>query len=225
MNTSELEKQALIGVQEAIAWHTVAIDISLGSKDNPDWGTGSLVKIKGKSFVVTCKHVVKPVHRNEDLRFLYRSEKAFQWVDKEVIKETSIHKIYKSVYRTFPQEIPIINRIYSDDEDDLVLLEVDTSSCEVSQYKFFDISLNVLTPEANTPIYYMGLIDFRTFDTDEYNIDPHGLSGCGVWTRTPSGPDKLWTTNIHLVGVQHGFFRRSEVLKATRIERLIQLTT
>ena len=254
-----------MGVQEAIAWHTVAIDVSLSSKDNPDWGTGSLVKIKGKSFVVTCKHVVKPGYRNEDLRFLYRSEKAFQWVDKEVIKEISIRKIYKDVYKTFPQKIPIINRVYSDDEDDLVLLEVDTSSHGVSQYNFFDMNLDVLTPEANTPVYFMGfsrelsrratiygdigvfpffgispiidkrvdsddfnpeghfLIDFKTSDIDEYNIDPYGLSGCGVWSRTPSGSYKLWTANIYLVGVQHGYFRRSEVLKATRIKRLIQL--
>ena len=265
MNSSDLEKQAIIGVQEAIAWHTVAIDVSLGSKDNPDWGTGSLVKIKGKSFIVTCKHVLKPGHKNEDLRFLYRSEKAFRWVDKEVIREISIYKIYKHVYKTFPQNIPITNRIYSDDEDDLVLLEVDMSSHEVTQYNFFDMNLDALTPEANTPVYFMGfsrelarratmygdigvfpffgispiidkkvnsddfnperhfLIDFRTFGIDEYNMNPHGLSGCGLWSRTPSGPDKLWTANIYLVGIQHGYFRRSEVLKATRIERLIQL--
>lgn len=265
MNSFDLEKQAIIGVQEAIAWHTVAIDISLASKDSPDWGTGSLVKIKGKSFIVTCKHVVKPGYRNEDLRFVYRSERAFQWVDKEVIKKISIHIVYKDVYKTFPQKIPIINRVYSDDEDDLVLLEVDTSSYEVSHYNFFDMNLDVLIPEANTPIYFMGfsrelarratvygdigvfpffgispiidkrvdsddfnpkrhfLIDFRTFDIDELNIDPYGLSGCGVWSRAPSGPHKLWAANIYLVGVQHGYFRRSEVLKATRVERLIQL--
>ena len=265
MNNSELEKQALIGVQEVIAWHTVAIDISLGSKNNPDWGTGSLVEIEGRSFIVTCKHVVKPGHRNEDLRFLYRSEKSFQWVDKEVIQNISIHKIYRNVYKTFPREIPITNRIYSNDEDDLVLLEVDSSSSEVGQYRFFNITkLDVLTPEADTPVYFMGfskelarkatvygdigvfpffginpiinktidsddfnpekhfLIDFKTLD-DEHNIDPHGLSGCGVWSRIPSGPDRLWTANIYLVGVLHGYFRKSEVLKATRIQRIVQL--
>jgi len=224
-----------------------------------------LVRIKRKSFIVTCKHVVKPEYRNEDLRFLYRSEKAFQWVDKEVIKKIRIHKIYEGVYKTFPQKIPIVNRVYSDDEDDLVLLEVDISSHEATQYNVFDMNLDALTPEANTPVYFMGFsreltrrasiygdigvfpffgispiidkkvdsddfslerhffIDFRTFDIDEYNIDPYGLSGCGVWSRTPSGPDKLWTPSIYLVGVQQGYFRRSEVLKATRIERLIQL--
>jgi len=44
MNNSNLEKQATMGVQEAIAWHTVAIDVSLASKYSPDWGTGSLVR-------------------------------------------------------------------------------------------------------------------------------------------------------------------------------------
>ena len=266
MNNSELEKQAITGVNEAIGWHTVAIDVSLGSKNNPDWGTGSLVTIKGRSFIVTSKHVVKPEIKNEDLKFLYRSEKAFQSVGKELIKKISIHILYENVYKTFPQQIPIINRLYSNEEDDLVLLEVDPSSSEVSRYNFYEIrDLALSTPEAGSPVYFMGfsreltrkatiygdigifpffgtsyiidkeidssaynpgrhfLIEFKTFDNDDYKIDPFGLSGCGVWSRTPSGPNKLWTPNMYLVGVQHSYFRRSEVLKATKIERIIPL--
>jgi hypothetical protein len=89
-NKSDLDEQALTGVYEAIAWHTIAIDVSLGSKNNPDWGTGSLVTIKGRSFIITCKHVVKSEIKNEDLRFLYRSERVFQSAKKEVIKEMNI---------------------------------------------------------------------------------------------------------------------------------------
>ena len=58
------------------------------------------------------------------------------------------------------------------------------------------------------------------FDATKYDIDPFGLSGCGVWSRMPSG-DKLWTPNITMVGVQHGIFRRSQVIVATRIERIV----
>ena len=42
----DLEEWAVKAVYEAIAWHTAAIDVSLASKEQPDWGTGSLVKIK-----------------------------------------------------------------------------------------------------------------------------------------------------------------------------------
>jgi hypothetical protein len=265
-NNLDLEEQAIIGIKEAIGWHTVAIDVSLGSKNKPDWGTGSLVTIKGRSFIITCGHVVKPAIKNEDLRFLYRSEKAFQTVEKALIKRISTHILYQNLYKTFPKKIPIVNRFYSDGEDDVVLLEVDPSSSEISLYNFYEIKdLDVLTPEVDSPAYYMGfsreltrnatidgdigifpffglsyiigkdidaraynpdrhfLIDFKTFDNDDFNIDPFGLSGCGVWSRTPSGPDKLWTPNIYLVGVQNSYFRRSEVLKATKIERIIPL--
>ena len=267
-DNSELERQAIIGVREAIGWHTVAIDVSLGSKTRPDWCTGSLVTTSGRYFIMTCRHAVKPEVKNEDLRFLYRSEKPFQLVEKELIKKISISILYQNVYKTFPRKIPIINRFYSNEEDDVVLLECDPFSSERSRYNFYEIKdLAVSTPEVNFPAYFMGfsreltrkatvngdigifpffglsyiieknidsrgynpdrhfLIDFRTFNNDDFKIDPFGFSGCGVWSRTPSGSDKLWTPNIYLVGVQHGYFRESEVLKATRIEKIIPLVT
>ena len=64
------------------------------------------------------------------------------------------------------------------------------------------------------------LIEFRSTDD---RVDPHGLSGCGVWSRIPTGPNKLWTTNVYLVGIQHGYFRSSQVLVATRVERMLKV--
>jgi len=266
MGISKLEEQAFTAVCEAIGRNTVAIDISRGSRENPDWCTGSLVIIKRRSFIITCGHAIKPEIKNEDLRFLFRSEKGFQWTTKEEIKKLSIRILNKIKYKTFPKPIPIINRIYSNEEDDLVLLEVDQSWAEVNSNWFYKMDdLDAVAPGADHPVYYMGfsrelireanvygdigvfpffgvgqiinkeidstafnpelhfLIDFSTSGIDEYSIDAHGLSGCGVWSRTPSGEGNLWIPNIYLVGVQHGYFRKSEVLKATKIERVIRL--
>ena len=92
MDEYELENQASIAVQEAIAWHTLAIDVSLANKDNPDkskpdWGTGSLIRIQGRQFVVTCKHVVRPEYKNEDLRFLYRTKNQFKGLIRITLKK------------------------------------------------------------------------------------------------------------------------------------------
>jgi len=264
MSDLYLEEQAFQGVCEAIASHTVVIDTSLVSKQKPDWGTGSLIKIRDKYFVATCKHVVIPEYEVGELRLLYRSDVSFQLADKKIIKSVRPNLIYPNIHKTFPRKLPIINKIYSDDEDDLVLLEIDPSSEEMKGYNFFEIeNICLKTPDPKTEIYYMGfsrelavrastyedigvfgfwgwsfitdknisteyfdpvkhfLIEFKT--TDDFSIDPIGLSGCGIWSRNPSGKDKLWTPNIFLVGVEQGWFKQSQVLKVTRIERLIAL--
>jgi hypothetical protein len=268
MDEYESETQASIAVQEAIAWHTLAIDVSLANKDNPDknkpdWGTGSLIRIRGRQFVVTCKHVVRPEYKNEDLRFLYRTEKSFQHVDKNYIKKIGLRSLITKTHKSYPRYIPLINRLYSDDKDDLVLLEIDPSYEEIDSYIFSEIkNKKIITPAANTPVFFMGysrdlkrtvtrhgdisvfpyfeinqiikrniqssdydskrhfLIEFRSTDN---RVDPHGLSGCGVWTRKPSGPNKLWSSSVYLVGIQRGYFRSSQVLVATRVERMLKL--
>jgi hypothetical protein len=77
-----------------------------------------------KYFVATCKHVVTPEYEVGELRFLYRSDVSFQAVDKKIIKSIRPNLIYPNIHKTFPIKLPIINSIYSDDEDDLVLLAV-----------------------------------------------------------------------------------------------------
>lgn len=64
------------------------------------------------------------------------------------------------------------------------------------------------------------LIDF---EVNEYSVDPHGLSGCGVWYRLPSGEGNLWSANLHLGGMEHAVItpynnETAKVLKVVRIE-------
>lgn len=63
------------------------------------------------------------------------------------------------------------------------------------------------------------LIDYENEDA----VAPEGLSGCGIWYRTPSGRDNIWTPNLHLIGVQSACYKKKKFLKATKIERIIAL--
>jgi hypothetical protein len=107
MPSQDLEEQAAKAVQEAVAWHTVAVDVSLALKTQPEWGTGSLIKIKERFFIVSCKHVIRPEYKDEDLRFLYRGSVGFKWVDKQVIQKIDIPTVGGGINKTFPRKIPI----------------------------------------------------------------------------------------------------------------------
>jgi hypothetical protein len=50
------------------------------------------------------------------------------------------------------------------------------------------------------------------------NIDPHGLSGSGVWYSRSTG--KIWSPQISLAGLVTSYYRKSQVLICWRIEIL-----
>lgn len=64
------------------------------------------------------------------------------------------------------------------------------------------------------------LIDY---ELDRDSVDPHGLSGSGVWSRDPSGPGNLWHPNIFLMGVQQAVSWPSQVLKITKLKRVYRI--
>lgn len=261
MDDWTLEQQARIGIEEAVYWHTVIIDVSLAC-DNLAIGTGSLVKINEKPFILTCEHVVKKHYKDEHLVFLYRTDKAMGQGDIREIQEAPLLELVKKTSRAFPKKIPVINRFYSDDaEDDLVLLELNPKTKEIKECRFFELlNTTVLAPKIDMVVYVMGSptalarqvakkgfgifnyflgskiikeIDCEGFDSkkhflidfaiDKDSVDPSGLSGAGVWTRLPSGKDRIWTPNLYLVGVQTGMLKISQFLKATKATRIFRL--
>ena len=58
------------------------------------------------------------------------------------------------------------------------------------------------------------------YPLDSEAADPVGFSGAGIWSRKPSGTGNLWHPNIFLLGVQQSVSRPSQVLKATKIDRV-----
>lgn len=259
MDSWTLREHARTAIEEAVAWYTVAIDVSLASENGPNWGTGSLIQLEKRLFILTCRHVVEPQYEEKGLRFLYRNDNSLRFVEKDDIKKWPIHKIDKA----YPQTVPIINRFYSDEIDDLVLLEIDSSSPEIKDWKFHQVAHpDLKTPMANTQVFLMGFsielartvtkhgdkglflyfdatkiiekdVYSKQFDTQKHflidftinedSVDPHGLSGCGVWSCVQLEKDKLWTANLYLCGVESAYFEKSRVLMVTKVERLLQM--
>ncbi|RJP29704.1 MAG: hypothetical protein C4533_01580 [Candidatus Omnitrophota bacterium] len=264
MKNLDLEKNAIKGIREAIAWHTIIVDVSLANT-SLGWGTGTLLEINSRKFILTCAHVVKKEYKNKDLRFIYRSGNSLRDADKDIIKEAPLNDLVEADDKAYSLEIPTINRFYSDFTDDLVMLELEPTAKTISNFVFFDASIGrIISPEIGMATYMLGfsveltreinkygvgnfhyflgskIIDFAASDRsidynrqffidysiDDHSVDLHGLSGCGVWTRKPSGKNNLWSPNLYLVGVQDAFItvtRKFQPIRATRGERITDL--
>jgi len=258
----DLRLQAEKGIAERVAFHTVVVDVSLSDK-RFSWGTGSLIVVGSRFFILSAKHVIDDRYcKNNNIRILFRPEKALEHATKKEIKNISLHRLFYSVSKSYSQEVSIVNRFYSDDSDDLVLLELDPSCGNIKAQEFYDISRRgIRAPDFDEPLFLMGFseelrkpvtkyesgvfpymlgsklsaaskdyIDFepqRHFLIDykrvEGSVDPRGFSGCGVWTRLPSGKGKVWSPNIYLVGIQTGILEESQLLKATKASRVLEL--
>ena len=77
---------------------------------------------------------------------------------------------------------------------------------------------NMLDPSVNL------IVDF---DYPEDKCDPHGMSGCGVWSFPMPQPNKsdVWSVNSQLLGIQMEWAKRSKLLRCVRIERVLHLLT
>jgi hypothetical protein len=87
------------------------------------------------------------------------------------------------------------------------------------------LASRVVDKELNRNVYDYNkekhfLIEYEKFGDKIDNL--RGISGCGIWTPSQL-PQEVWTANLRLLGVQTGFYEGDEVLKATRIEKVIEL--
>jgi hypothetical protein len=75
-------------------------------------------------------------------------------------------------------------------------------------------------PEAMNPD-----IDLITdFDYPEEECDPHGMSGCGVWSIPNASKGELWSAHKgQLLGILIGHYKSSHLLRFVRIERVLRL--
>ncbi len=139
MDDRTLEEEARKGITEAVSWHIMAIDVSVAAK-NPEIGTGTLVQVEDRLFILTCKHIVKEDYDDKDLQFFYRGTKTIQHGTKEDILQTPLHELDKNMDKAFPEKLIISNRFYSNDVEDLVLLELKMTPEEAKRYHFFRLS-------------------------------------------------------------------------------------
>lgn len=67
-------------------------------------------------------------------------------------------------------------------------------------------------------------IDFFTDFSLEETWDPKGMSGGGTWTIPKTKNTDLWSpSQTQLLGIQSGFYRNNNLLRLTRIDRVLEL--
>jgi len=54
-------------------------------------------------------------------------------------------------------------------------------------------------------------------------FEPDGFSGCGVWVATEGATDLLWKAVPILVGVEHHYVKRLEILIASRLSSIVNI--
>jgi len=82
-------------------------------------------------------------------------------------------------------------------------------------------------PDLNYDIYIEYNPD-RIFDvnTDQkiQNIDPIGMSGCGIFSIPEYQNGEVWNaSNINLIGIQSSYYKNSNLLKITKIDYLFDI--
>ncbi len=156
MVIGELEKQATHAIRERLSHFTVVVDVS--TKDVPDWGTGSLIKFHNRYFILTCAHVVTPDYPDSELGVLFYPGGTSKYSSKEKIKAMSLPELLQAIpNRSYRQRLDVVKRIYSEPKDDLVFLELNPESEQVSKNEFYDISeRGIKVPDPGQGIYLTG---------------------------------------------------------------------
>ncbi len=76
--------------------------------------------------------------------------------------------------------------------------------------------------EAALPVTYDQITRIALSYPASHSVDPHGLSGCGVWSSTSNPAGGLWAPDLSLSGLVTNWDPISEVLIAYRVETLIK---
>jgi hypothetical protein len=54
-----------------------------------------------------------------------------------------------------------------------------------------------------------------------HSVDPHGLSGCGLWVAEKNSADQVWTPAISLIGLVTDWLAQPQLLVGYRVEELV----
>jgi hypothetical protein len=58
-----------------------------------------------------------------------------------------------------------------------------------------------------------------------HSVDPHGLSGCGLWVAQENSAQELWTPTLSLIGLVTDWFAQDQLLVGYRVEELVAFLT
>ncbi len=97
------------------------------------------------------------MNKSEQIKFIFRDDNEQKGTYfKNDIKNTSLMELTK-IPKTSAVTLPIIQRFYSDDADDLVLLELDPTLELFKKYNPYHMQLDTeILPEVDTVVCLMG---------------------------------------------------------------------
>jgi len=233
-------KAAAEALEERISSHTVGIVAR--DKGNPEQGigTGTLVLVAGRIYVLTAAHVVSdtPV---EELRFFPKTEGALR-------RDSYLNRASAGVTpsRRFPA-----SRLHVYGEADLAAIELHPDQFrEVYAVPFEFLDESTTPPEDRTVVYcgYPGSAGgivgpgskaaCACFDWNQVEppaklpdsdparfflvgygckeLHPGGFSGAAVWWQ--NNPQGIWRPNIRLGGIIQTYYPRLNLFECLRVE-------
>lgn len=146
----QFEAEAIKGMDEAAAWHTVGIVCNLGHRESQGVGTGVAVKFCNRQFILTAAHVIHGT-KLKDLWFLFRPPGSLVRAEYSELP-SRLREVAITPRRKLPLKKAFIYR-----RSDIALLEVaDQNVEEEYTVRFFEVTPNAATPPPGTVILSKG---------------------------------------------------------------------
>lgn len=222
--------------------------VLLVNKETQENGSGVLIEIEKHVFVITAAHVITPnIHINLGLPVQQSPFSIIKmWVDKELdIGFIELNPFEVSIFRhdeAFPYKINTKTNItieekmttltlvgypwsYKKNGEKFVAFIPAFIGCALISEKNWPESLhnNGKTGEKNFAIPYGQKHNGLFYDNNKnpiLPIDPHGMSGCGLWYFNHESALSDNPT-YSLVGIQNSLFPQSQIVTGTFLDPII----
>jgi hypothetical protein len=133
---SDIEVAATVAFSEYITSCTVIVT----STDNRfDHGTGVAVRYRGKSYLLTAAHVLKPLHDDQNLRIIGRPPIPFKNVTINQLRDSSVAESVPFGYSE-ATSVHVAKYIFGEADEDVVAMEIDGAHDSLPHTIFHDLT-------------------------------------------------------------------------------------
>lgn len=184
MKTSkELIKVAQNALSNISTQYSVAIFTSPIPTSSPQWGSGTLIEIDGKKFILTCRHVIPSLEAARSAKYSIHRFPLAGPVDYRAIKESpDILSVHPSI-KMYEFEILPISQVHFPAKENIDLVLIALGKNLTNDARFFSLNnTTASTPPPGTEIYLTGYSQ----DTSA-KVRVAGKSGIGIFPYTASG--------------------------------------
>lgn len=79
------------------------------------------------------------------------------------------------------------------------------------------------SPQPQIRVLPPGVLLPEVSAVDCHKVDPHGLSGGGIWLAHVEDRNGLWISDVRLIGIQTGWYERNGWLRGVRIDAWLNM--